>query len=153
MWSLSRPQDVVGSTTIQLCHLTGIRRRLFAKSPTALQPRTALQPCDLPLNSMGNSVSNQAPAAEPKPVAGTTLWGSWDKPVAGAYVAKQQQSKSAKAATKGAVAKGAAGAAPGSSVELEAGAGLNLAASNKELGLKPAGTCPARALGIMIHGS
>ena len=102
---------------------------------------------------MGNSVSNQAPAAEPKPAAGTTLWGSWDKPVAGAYVTKQQKSKSGKAATKGAAAKSAAGAAPGSSVELEAGAGLNLAAATKESGLKPAGTYPAPALCVIVHDS
>ena len=99
---------------------------------------------------MGNNTSSQTPAAEPTQTARTTLWGSWDKRVASAYVTKQQQSKSAKSGQEGAArkdaasndadGKDAANAAPGSSVQLQAGAGLHPAAAvaNKP-GLKPAG--------------
>ena len=111
-------------------------------------PCSNIQPCS-PLvhvpTPMGNSTSSQTPAAEPKATAGTTLWGSWDKPVASAYVTKQQQSKSAKSGQKGAAGTNAAGedaanAAPGSSVQVQAGAGLHPAAAVDNIpGLKPAG--------------
>lgn len=74
---------------------------------------------------MGNSVSSQTPAAQPKTVAKTTLWGSWDKPVAQAYTHKQQQISSAQSSPEDAAGKSAAGAALDSSVQLHAGAGLN----------------------------
>ena len=130
-------------STIELLCRTSRRR-----ATPVLQPCSNIQPCS-PLvhvpTPMGNNTSSQTPAAEPKATAGTTLWGSWDKPVASAYVTKQQQSKSAKSGQKGAAGTNAAGedaanAAPGSSVQVQAGAGLHPAAAVDNIpGLKPAG--------------
>ena len=88
---------------------------------------------------MGSTHSNPVQPEEPKAPGTTTLWGSWDKPVADAYAEKQQQSKqSIQPPTD---SKGAADAAPQSSVQLIAGAGLNPAAvpTTTAAGLKSAG--------------
>lgn len=71
-------------------------------------------------------------------MAKTTLWGSWDKPVARAYATKQQ-SKSAVASPEGTGGKAAADAAPGSQVQLQAGAGLNPPVADNKQAAKSAG--------------
>ncbi len=68
---------------------------------------------------MGSGHSTTKAAEEQKPETGTTLFGSWDKPVADAYALKKQVSKKGRA-----VVNKAAGAAAGSTFQMEAGAGV-----------------------------
>ena len=67
----------------------------------------------------GHSASVKS-VEEQKPDTGTTLFGSWDNPVADAYALKKQRSKKVMD-----TAADAAGAAVGSSFQVDAGAGVN----------------------------
>lgn len=71
---------------------------------------------------MGSGHSSAKAAEEEKPDSGTTLFGSWDTPVADAYALKKQASKKGRAAVG--TAADAAGAAVASTFQLEAGAGV-----------------------------
>lgn len=87
---------------------------------------------------MGSSHSNSG-GQEDSQAPGTTLWGSWDKPVANAYAEKLQQTKQSNQATTN--FKSAADAAPQGGVQVNAGAGLNpvVALTSAVPGLKSAG--------------
>ena len=76
---------------------------------------------------MGAGHSSAKAAEEQKPETGTTLFGSWDKPVADAYVLKKQVSRKGKTAVS--KAANAADAALGSTFQMEAGAGVKPAGS------------------------
>ena len=95
---------------------------------------------------MGSGQSSAKAAEAQEPDTGTQLFGSWDKPVAEAYAKKA--SKKGKA-----VAAGAANAALGSLINLEAGAGVKPTGKSKTPGKqKGAGTtaCPP---GVIAHNS
>lgn len=69
---------------------------------------------------MGSGQSSARAAEAQEPDTGTQLFGSWDKPVAEAY-AKNASKKGKAVASK---AANAAGAALGSAIDMEAGAGV-----------------------------
>ena len=87
---------------------------------------------------MGSGHSTATAAEDEKPDTGTTLFGSWDKPVADAYALKKQASK--KGSTAVGTAADAAGAAVVSTFQVEAGAGVKpseakTASANKAQGI------------------
>ena len=83
---------------------------------------------------MGSGQSSVKAPEEQKPETGTTLFGSWDKPVADAYKLKKQVSKNGKAAVK--QAADAAGAAVNSAIQMEAGAGVKPPGTKASAGRK-----------------
>ena len=78
---------------------------------------------------MGSGHSFAKAAEEQQPETGTTLFGSWDKPVADAYALKKQVSKKGRAVVN--KAANAAGAAAGSTFQMEAGAGVKPSGAKK----------------------
>lgn len=87
---------------------------------------------------MGSGHSSAKAAEEEKPDSGTTLFGSWDTPVADAYALKKQASKKGRAAV--ATAADAAGAAVVSTFQMEAGAGVKPSGAKVSSANKPQGT-------------
>ena len=86
----------------------------------------------------GHSTTKAASAEEQKPETGTTLFGSWDKPVADAYALKQQVSKKRRVVVV--KAADAAGAAAGSTFQMEAGAGVKPSGTKATSAKKGPGT-------------
>ncbi len=87
---------------------------------------------------MGNGHSSAKAAEEEKPETGTTLFGAWDKPVADAYALKKQVSKKGRKSVS--KAADAAGAAVGSTFQMEAGAGVKPSGAKAASAQKGAGT-------------
>ena len=94
----------------------------------------------------GHSTTKAASAEEQKPETGTTLFGSWDKPVADAYALKQQVSKKGRVVVV--KAADAAGAAAGSTFQMEAGAGVKPSGTKATSAKKGPGTERERGLHI-----
>ncbi len=87
---------------------------------------------------MGSGHSTAKAAEEQKPETGTTLFGSWDKPVADAYALKKQVSKLGRVVVN--KAADAAGAAAGSTFQMEAGAGVKPSGAKATSAKKGPGT-------------
>jgi len=88
--------------------------------------------------AMGSGHSTAKAAEEQQPENGTTLFGSWDKPVADAYALKKQVSKKGRAVVN--KAADAAGAAAGSTFQMEAGAGVKPSGAKATSAKKGPGT-------------